>query len=90
MSSIKPYIKTSYNGIGWFHYLHIQGGTGTKDGNGGQYAFYLTYLAPEHDRAINKALDYYCKEKGIPCGVGDTIEEAHNDFQHQLIRIPLK
>ena len=90
MTDIKPYMTTRQGAINWYHYLHIKGGTGKRDGHGGQYAYYLTYLIADNERIIDCSLDYYCKDKGIPCGVGDTIEEAYNDFQSQLIRIPLK
>ena len=89
---IKPYHLVKPKGcmFPFFHYLHIQGGAGRKDGTGGQYNFYLTYLPPDDERTIDVALDHWCKDRKIPCGVGDTISEAYNDFQHQLIRLPLK
>ena len=83
-------MQTRFKGLSWYHYLHIEGGTGSKDGKGGQYAYYLTYLAPDHERVIDAALDHYCEDKGIPCGVGDTIELAHADFQKKLKKMPLK
>lgn len=90
MDKIKPYMFV-HDRVSWYYYLIIEGGTGKKDLKGGQYGFYLTYLRPEQrDERSGEALDYWCKERQIPCGVGDTIEEAHNDFQHQLIRLPLK
>lgn len=88
---IEPYIYSNLRGLSWFHYLHIQGGTGRKDGLGGQYTFYLTYLRPDQKEDIDaEALDYWCKERAIACGVGDTIEEAYSDFKSQLEKIPLK
>lgn len=86
---IKPYMFVKEH-FDWYYYLTIHGGTGSKNGLGGQYAFNLAYLTPWQQEEVNCALDIWCKDRGIPCGVGDSIEEAHNDFQHQLIRLPLK
>ena len=90
MHEIKSYIQIRSSGLSWYYYLHIHGGTGSKDGMGGQYAYYLTYLPPDSERIISTALDHYCKDNGIPCGVGDTIKLAHADFQEKLKSIPLK
>jgi hypothetical protein len=91
--NIEPYIqsKSKVNGFWFYHYLQIQGGTGKKDGHGGQYRFYLTYLEPEQRAQLdNRALDYWCKDKKIPCGVGDTIEQAYEDFKAKNQLNPIK
>lgn len=86
---IPPYFLVN-DSFAWYYYLTIHGGTGKKDGAGGQYAFYITYLRPDQYEGINKALDYWCQDRQIPCGVGDTLEQAYNDFIKKRAILPLK
>lgn len=91
--TIEPYImvRSKRNGFRFYHYLVIQGGAGHgKKGMGGRYLFYLFYLAPEEDGSIDACPEYFCKDKGIPCGFGNTIAEAYADFKKKLEKQPLK
>lgn len=93
LQDIEPFILVSHKGFSWYHYLHIKGGTGLKNGLGGQYKFYLFYLSPDQEKQfadLGIAADKACEQLGIPCGVGETIEAAHTGFLKQLENNPLK
>lgn len=83
MTDIKPYItvKSKTNGFDFYHYLHIQGGSGHgKYKMGGAHLFYVFYLPPDTANDEGLSPEFFCKSLGIPCGVGDTIEEAYADY----------
>lgn len=93
MEEIEPYILVSKKGFYWYYYLHIQGGSGHGKHNlGGKYRFYLFYLTPSHveDYEFTSSPNFFCEEMGVPCGVGNTIEEAYADFKIKLEKNPLK
>lgn len=93
MKQIKPYllVKSKENGFDFYYYLHIQGGSGHGKTNlGGAHNFYVFYLLPDTLNQENLSPEFFCKSFGVPCGVGDTIEEAHNDFIEKLKTNPLK
>lgn len=76
-----PYLLSKANGFNWFHYLHIKGGSGSKNGSGGQHKFYVYYATPEEEEKIGTTSpEFACGELNIPCGYGDTIQEAYSLF----------
>src|SRR5689334_22110939 len=91
-----PTYKTVWEGVGWYYYLHIVGGTGEKSihdrsAHGGQYTFYLFYATPTQlEKGMDVAADHWCKKMGLPCGIGDTIDQAYFNWQEQEKLIPLK
>lgn len=89
IQNIPPYI-TIREGFDWYYYLTIHGGTGRKDGLGGQHTFYLSYLRPDQHAAMGEALDFWCMDHGMPCGVGDTIQKAYEDYIEKAKKLPFK
>lgn len=85
---IKPYILVRAFGVKWYQYLHIVGGSGNHKGkperclNGGEYNFCLFYASPDEMKGLSdpKCVMFWCKENFIPFGLGDTIEEAYNNY----------
>ena len=88
MNKITPYIteKSTTNGFDFYKYLHIKGGSGNwlskkeKFLNGGEYEFVIFYASPEQMEGLDKCERIWCIEKGIPYGIGSTIEEAYSNY----------
>ncbi len=87
-----PYILKRSNGVSWYHYLHIIGGSGNWGGKreehlrGGEYNFCLFYAAPDEMIGKDCCAMQWCKQKKIPFGIGETIEVAYNNYQSKLLK----
>jgi hypothetical protein len=84
-----PYLLSKANRFNWFHYLHIKGGSGSKNGSGGQHKFYVYYATPEEEEKIGTTSpEFACEELNIPYGYGDTIQEAYTLFLQSQTKQP--
>lgn len=94
MREIKPYIYkvSEVNGLPFYHYLHIRGGSGSNgkqanSRNGGEYDFIAFYASPQEMNECAYCERLWCIEHDIPFGEGGTIEEAIQNLltqNHQI------
>lgn len=90
---VKPYIITrAPNGFSMYNYLRISGGAGHgKPHLGGTYLFVASYLCSEDDEEMGRtSMEKFCRDKQIPFGYGNTIEEALTMLMEELRKTPLK
>lgn len=86
--NIPPYILE--NRV-WYKYLHIIGGSGNCNDKkeefliGGEYDFIVFYAAPSEMKGLDKCAMFWCREKNIPYGIGNTINEAFENLTKQII-----
>lgn len=87
-SNIPPYIykRSMVNGFDFYYYLHIRGGSGSKGRSernvyGGEYDYIVFYASPSEMEGCNHCERIWCRDKGIPYGLGKTIEEAYLDWK---------
>jgi hypothetical protein len=79
-------VKSKTNGFGFYHYLHIVGGSGDHRSSsraryGGEFNFILYYASPEQMEGINGMCErIWCEENNIVYGEGDSIELAYKNY----------
>lgn len=82
----KPYILIN----SFYHYLHIQGGSGNWKGKtekhlyGGEFNYIVFYASPTQMEGLDKCVRLWCIEKEIPYGIGDTIEDAYDNYAQKI------
>lgn len=86
-------VKSKTNGLYFYHYLHIMGGSGdTGRGeyrNGGEFDYIAFYCMEDDLLSCNMCYRIWCEEKGIPYGEGKDIQEAYNQLLEKLEQTPL-
>lgn len=88
---LPPYILERENGISWYKYLHITGGSGNfnskREDNlyGGEYD-YLIFYAAASDMVgkTDECYRFFCKRNNILYGIGNTINEAYENLKSKL------
>lgn len=86
-------VKSKTNGLDFFHYLQIHGGSGDdgrgKHRHGGKFDFILFYCLPDAMEGCDICVRIWCEQKHIPYGEGTTIEEAYKNYHKKLKEKPL-